>query len=145
MDVNIEIAASAVLPEVYKITGYTGKKAVQDKDMDRISSTVDDGGILQGYFVEACNALGDVVSRFGYASSLSTSSVTYALTLPANWKTGVQTSMTNAMKLYLVNAICRQWFNLSQKGEVAYYEGQMTICADSIRKYLCERAKPTLN
>ena len=145
MDITITITAAELLPEVYKITGYTGQKAVQDKDVDRISSTSDDGNILAGYFMESCNALADIFARTGYASALTQTSVTYALTFPANWKVGVLTSMTNACRTYLVNYICRLWFNLSQKGEVTYYEGQCDQIADTIRKFMYERTKPTRN
>ena len=142
MDITITITAAELLPDVYKITGYTGKKAVTDKDIDRISSDSDDANILGDYFMEACNALADIFTRTGYASAMTSTSVTYALTFPANWKSGVLTSMTKACKTYIVNYMCRLWFNLAQKGEVAYYEGQCDQLADTIRKFMYERVKP---
>ncbi|MCD7925161.1 MAG: hypothetical protein LUI85_10870 [Bacteroides sp.] len=48
--------------EVYKITGYTGTKA---GDIDKMSSTEDDSGILNNYFEEAIGALSDIIASYG--------------------------------------------------------------------------------
>lgn len=134
MEVNIIIDKSSILTEVYKITGYTGKKA---KKFDDISSTSDEEDILDSYFTEGITAISDIISRYGYLSDNS-----IKLTMPANYNINVNTALTNAMKQYVIDYICMQWFNMSNKDDVKYYAELLVGLTLQIRKYLMERTKP---
>lgn len=145
MEATVTISQTNVMPEVYKITGYTGQKG---KDMDTISSTSDDANILIPYFGEAIEHLSDVVSRYGYISEsdeeeTDDTSATIILELPTNWKSAVQTVLEKTMQRFVVHYICMQWFNLAKKDEVKYYAESCDAMALAIRKYIMERERPS--
>lgn len=130
------------MPEVYKITGYTGAKS---KDIDKISSSEDDANILNSYFGEAVSSVADIVTRYGYLSDETDESSTFCFVLPSNWKQAVKMALEKSLKQYVSNYICMQWFNLAKKEEVTYYG---TLCdeqAIAIKKYLLERERPKRN
>lgn len=130
------------MPEVYKITGHMGAKS---GDIDKISSTEDDLSILNSYFGEAISGIADIISRQGYLSEETADISTFCFTLPANWKQTVRSALDKAMKQYVINYICMQWFNLSKKDEVKYYGEVCDSLSISIKKYLLEREKPKRN
>lgn len=130
------------MPEVYKITGYTGAK---NMDIEKISSTEDDLNILDSYFGEAVSSIADIVSRYGYLSNETENGSTFCFDLPSSWKIAVRKALEKSLKQYVSNYICMQWFNLSKKEEVTYYG---TVCdeqAIAIKKYLLERERPKRN
>lgn len=139
MEVIISINKEDVMPEVYKITGYTG---VKSNDMDGISSTEDDDSILQSYLEEAASNLSGIISGESSSFEISTDSITYTLLLPANWKQGVKPALQKSMSLYIINFVCMQWFNLSKKDDVTYYSSLCENVALAVKKHLCERNKP---
>ena len=63
MNIEVTLNKAEIMPEVYKITGYTGAKS---KDVEQISSSEDDENILNSYFGEAVSSVADIVSRYGY-------------------------------------------------------------------------------
>lgn len=136
MDVTITIDKDVVMSDVYKITGYTGAKS---GDMDKISSSEDELSLLAGYYDDALSFISDIVSGVGYLSGEGS----LCLNLPANWNSKVKTALEKSMKKYTVSYICMQWFNLTKKDDVKYYEDLCSDCSLSIRRYLAERIKPT--
>lgn len=134
MNVNITLTKNDILDQVYRITGYTGKKG---GDLDKLASTEDDSILLGSYYDEATCSLADVVSLYG---SVSDTAVTLAM--PVNWKSGVQTSLGSAIKNYIINYMCMKWFALSKKDEVQYYANMADKMEANIKKLLTEREKP---
>lgn len=139
-NIALSISRANIMPEVYKITGYTGTK---EGDIDKISSTEDDLKIIESYFMEAMNAIGDLMSRYDYTVSDTGIQYTFTMSLPDNWKNDMSGPLTKALGLYATNFICRQWFNLSKKAEVEYYTSMCAALETSIKKYLSERKRPT--
>lgn len=130
------------MEEVYRITGYTG---VKNGNMDGLSSTEDDAGVLASYYKEGTGALSDVVVRVSCLSSEDNNSSNFKFTLPANWNSSVKSSLTKAMNQYVVNYVCAKWFNLMKKDETAYYGGVCDKLAASVVKYLYERKRPVVS
>ena len=142
MNIEVTLNKAEIMPEVYKITGYTGAKKM---DIEKISSTEDDLNILDSYFGEAVSSIADIVSRYGYLSNETENSSTFCFDLPSSWKIAVRKALEKSLKQYVSNYICMQWFNLSKKEEVTYYG---TVCdeqAIAIKKYLLERERPKRN
>lgn len=142
MNIEITLNKADIMPEVYKITGYT---AVKNQDMDKISSSEDDLNILNSYFGEAVSSIADVVSRYGYILDETDEHSILCFELPSSWKQAVRMALEKSLKQYVSNFICMQWFNLSKKEEVTYYG---TVCdeqAIAIKKYLLERERPKRN
>lgn len=142
MDIKITLYKADIIPEVYKITGYTGAKS---KDVEQISSSEDDENILNSYFGEAVSSVADIVSRYGYLSEETNEFSAFCFVLPSSWKQTVKMALEKSLKQYVSNYICMQWFNLTSKEEVTYYG---TICdeqAIAIKKYLLERERPKRN
>ena len=127
------------MPYVYTITGYTG---VKSGDIDKISSTDDDVSILEAYFEEGASFMQDIFMRYGELEYTGTVAI-FNLTMPSNWKVINLTAIQYATRQWLINYICMQWFNLSKKDDVASYREACDRFAESIRKYLFERVKPT--
>lgn len=142
MDIDITLSRADIMPEVYKITGYTG---VKNEDMDKISSSEDDLNILGSYFGEAVSSIADIISRYGYLSTETSEYSKFCLTLPVNWNKKVKSALEKSMKQYVSNYICMQWFNLSKKEEVTYYGTVCDELAVAIKKYLLDREKPKRN
>lgn len=142
MKIDIVLNKSEIMPEVYKITGHTGAKS---GDIEKVSSSEDDVNILDSYFGEAISGIADIISRQGYLSEETANVSTFCLTLPANWKQTVKNALEKAMKQYVINYICMQWFNLSKKDEVKYYGEVCDSLAIAMKKYLLERDKPERN
>lgn len=142
MDIEIVLNKADIMPEVYKITGYT---AAKNKDMETISSTEDDLNILNSYFGEAISSIADTISRYGYLSAETVESSTFCFALPSSWKQTVKKALEKSLKQYVSNFICMQWFNLSKKEEVTYYGKICDEQAVAIRKYLLERERPKRN
>lgn len=139
MELTVTIGRASVMQEVYKITGYTGMK---NADMDGLSSTDDDSAVLASYYREATSSLSDEVSRVGYLSEEDETASKYLFSLPANWNTNMERSLTIAMTQYVVNYICAKWFNLMKKDETAHYSRVCEQMAASVMKYLYERKRP---
>lgn len=142
MNIEVILNKAEIMPEVYKITGYTGAK---NMDIEKISSTEDDLNILDSYFGEAVSSIADIVSRYGYLSNETENGSTFCFDLPSSWKIAVRKALEKSLKQYVSNYICMQWFNLSKKEEVTYYG---TVCdeqAIAIKKYLLERERPKRN
>ncbi len=127
------------MPEVYKITGYTG---VKSEDLDKISSTEDDVALLDSYFEEAMSYIQDVVIRFG-GVVLNNKDAEIILNMPSNWNSTILSSLSRTMRQFTVNYICMQWFNLSKKEEVKNYEDSCERLTEAMKKYLFERVKPS--
>lgn len=142
MSITIQLNKADVMPEVYKITGYTGAKT---GDVDKISSTEDDENILDSYFGEAASYLDDILGRWGYLSQDNSTGCQITLDMPSNWNANVLSSLTKTMKQYMVDYICMQWFNLSKKDDVEYYSSLCAEISQSIKRYLLERIRPTRN
>jgi hypothetical protein len=136
---EITILQSDIMPEVYKITGYTGRNA---GETDKVSSTEDESNILLSYWGEAVSGLSEVITRHGYLQTDGTDKAIFAFNLPSSWNTNVLASLTRCMNQYVVNFICKRWFNLSKKDEVAYYDKLCIDLAINIKKHLAERKKP---
>lgn len=62
MNIEVTLNKAEIMPEVYKITGYTGAK---NMDIEKISSTEDDLNILDSYFGEAVSSIADIVPDMG--------------------------------------------------------------------------------
>lgn len=139
MDVQISIGKSVVLTEVYKITGKTG---IKGGDVEQIASTGDDAQVLNSLFLEAANSLSDVLTLYGSLSSVDDEAI-FDITLPANWKTSVQSAMELAMMQYMANSICMRWFNFAKKDETAHYAAVCSSQAAFIRKCILERERPS--
>ena len=135
MNIEVTLNKAEIMPEVYKITGYTGAK---NMDIEKISSTEDDLNILDSYFGEAVSSIADIVSRYGYLSNETEKSSTF-------WKIAVKKALEKSLKQYVSNYICMQWFNLSKKEEVTYYGIVCDKQAVAIKKYLLERERPKRN
>lgn len=135
---TIIIQRSSVLAEVYKITGYTGSKNKNDE----ISSTSDDDDLLNSYFEEAANSVTELLFGYGYCS-VSGGVATYNLSFPSNWNNNMLGPLTNSIIRYIANYICMQWFSISKKEDVTYYNNLCTSLTQSIHKYITERNKPT--
>lgn len=138
MDINFKLEKSAIMPEVYRITGYTGDK---NSDMDKISSTEDDVALLSSYFEEAMSMLQDVIMRFGTVS-WADGDAEIDLVMPSNWKDNTA-AMKRSCRQLAVNYICMMWFNVSKKEEVKSYEETCERLTSAINKYLFERTRPT--
>ena len=142
MNIEVTLNKALILPELYKITEYTGAKNIY---IEKLSSTEDDLNILDSYFGEAVSSIADIVSRYGYLSNETENSSTFCFDLPSSWKIAVRKALEKSLKQYVSNYICMQWFNLSKKEEVTYYG---TVCdeqAIAIKKYLLERERPKRN
>lgn len=139
MSVTIKLQHSVIMPEVYKITGYTG---VKSEDLDKISSTEDDVALLDSYFEEAMSYIQDVVIRFG-GVVLNNKDAEIILNMPSNWNSTILSSLSRTMRQFTVNYICMQWFNLSKKEEVKNYEDSCERLTEAMKKYLFERVKPS--
>lgn len=139
MDIDITILKSDILPEVYTITGYNGKAA---KDIDAISTTDDDKSILSIYMDEALTDLSEIVSRSGFLKTDDDTSFVFSFTLPDNWNTNTQTSLSKNISQYVVNYICYKWFMFTKQDVSKSYIDTITNIVLKIRKNLTERNKP---
>lgn len=139
MEVSVQITRENVMQEVYKITGYTGKK---NGDMDGLSSTEDDVNVLDIYYSEATSSLAEEISRMGYLSQEDGSTSSFQFTLPSNWNGNMKSSLVKSMEQYVCNYICAKWFNLMKKNETEHYSNLCTQLGASIQKFLLERKRP---
>ena len=136
----VTITKASVLEEVFKVTGYTGAK---NDDMDRLSSTEDDGALLTSFYKEGTSSLSDEVSRFGSLTEEDDAVSKFTFDLPSSWNDKFRTSLQKDMAQYVVSYVCAKWFNLMKKDEAKHYEGICEGLSASVAKYLCERKRPS--
>lgn len=138
--INVTISYSDVASDVYTETGYMGKKK---GDMETMAATDDDAAVLKVYFTDAAQELANVLVRVGNLSSLGDTSAVYALSLPGNWRSEVQTALERAMRQFISACMVRQWFNLSKDDKAAYYAAVVERLTAEINRYVWERSHPT--
>lgn len=144
MQKEVTILKADVMPEVYKITGYTAKDTEQEKiDSDKISATEDELSLLETYYNESLTSLNETLSHYGYIGTDDALKCVFELTLPSNWDSNYETALQKNMNQYIVFKICQMWFNISKKNEVEYYAASCESLRMKIVKILNERVKPT--
>lgn len=136
---SVTISYTDVASDVYKEAGYMGAKK---GDMETIAATKDDDNVLGVFFADAAEEVANLIARVG-TMTISNSSVTYNLSAGANWNSGLQAALTEAMKDYIVASILQRWFNLSKDDKAAYYEPVKAKKAVEINRYIWQRTKPT--
>ena len=138
MDIIISVNKESLYPEVYKVTGITGKTL---RDIDKVSATEDEIKVVDRFFLEAGADLSGIVSNYGSVSQTDTG-YTITFSLPPNWKEAVKDSLENNIQTYLINNICMKWFAVTNKEDIKYYTDKLMTNATNIVRLLSERKKP---
>lgn len=138
MNVIISIQEERIYNDVYAITAHTGKAS---DNMDKISASEDEAGIIEPFLRESASELSDVISTYGtieYGDGV----LNINFDLPSNWKDTAKPTLEQCLVNYLSNSICQRWFAMTNKEDVKYYSDKVVVNATNIIKLLCERIKP---
>lgn len=138
MNVIISIQEERIYNDVYAITAHTGKAS---DNMDKISASEDEAGIIELFLRESASKLSDVISTYGtieYGDGV----LNINFDLPSNWKDTAKPTLEQCLVNYLSNSICQRWFAMTNKEDVKYYSDKVVVNATNIIKLLCERIKP---
>lgn len=138
MNVIISIQEERIYNDVYAITAHTGKAS---DNMDKISASEDEAGIIESFLRESASELSDVISTYGtieYGDGV----LNINFDLPSNWKDTAKPTLEQCLVNYLSNSICQRWFAMTNKEDVKYYSDKVVVNAKNIIKLLCERIKP---
>lgn len=138
MNVVISIQEERIYNDVYAITAHTGKAS---DNMDKISASEDEAGIIELFLRESASELSDVISTYGtieYGDGV----LNINFDLPSNWKDTAKPTLEQCLVNYLSNSICQRWFAMTNKEDVKYYSDKVVVNATNIIKLLCERIKP---
>lgn len=138
MNVIISIQEERIYNDVYAITAHTGKAS---DNMDKISASEDEAGIIELFLRESASELNDVISTYGtieYGDGV----LNINFDLPSNWKDTAKPTLEQCLVNYLSNSICQRWFAMTNKEDVKYYSDKVVVNATNIIKLLCERIKP---
>lgn len=138
MNVIISIQEERIYNDVYAITAHTGKAS---DNMDKISASEDEAGIIELFLRESASELSDVISTYGtieYGDGV----LNINFDLPSNWKDMAKPTLEQCLVNYLSNSICQRWFAMTNKEDVKYYSDKVVVNATNIIKLLCERIKP---
>jgi hypothetical protein len=138
MNVIISIQEERIYNDVYAITAHTGKAS---DNMDKISASEDEAGIIELFLRESASELSDVISTYGtieYGDGV----LNINFDLPSNWKDTAKPTLEQCLVNYLSNSICQRWFAMTNKEDVKYYSDKVVVNATNIIKLLCERIKP---
>lgn len=138
MNVIISIQEERIYNDVYAITAHTGKAS---DNMDKISASEDEAGIIESFLRESASELSDVISTYGtieYGDGV----LNINFDLPSNWKDTAKPTLAQCLVNYLSNSICQRWFAMTNKEDVKYYSDKVVVNATNIIKLLCERIKP---
>lgn len=138
MNVIISIQEERIYNDVYAITAHTGKAS---DNMDKISASEDEAGIIELFLRESASELSDVISTYGtieYGDGV----LNINFDLPSNWKDTAKPTLEQCLVNYLSNSICQRWFAMTNEEDVKYYSDKVVVNATNIIKLLCERIKP---
>lgn len=138
MNVIISIQEERIYNDVYAITAHTGKAS---DNMDKISASEDEAGIIELFLRESASELSDVISTYGtieYGDGV----LNINFDLPSNWKDTAKPTLEQCLVNYLSYSICQRWFAMTNKEDVKYYSDKVVVNATNIIKLLCERIKP---
>lgn len=138
MNVIISIQEERIYNDVYAITAHTGKAS---DNMDKISASEDEAGIIELFLRESASELSDVISTYGtieYGDGV----LNINFDLPSNWKDTAKPTLEQCLVNYLSNSICQRWLAMTNKEDVKYYSDKVVVNATNIIKLLCERIKP---
>lgn len=138
MNVIISIQEERIYNDVYAITAHTGKAS---DNMDKISASEDEAGIIESFLRESASELSGVISTYGtieYGDGV----LNINFDLPSNWKDTAKPTLEQCLVNYLSNSICQRWFAVTNKEDVKYYSDKVVVNATNIIKLLCERIKP---
>ena len=140
---DIVILKSEVMPDVYKITGYTSKLSEQENQPDKTSATEDEKTLLSLYFVSALSAVCDFSLLYSYISKKDDEGCTIHMNLPANYDEDCLILLEEAIRDFCVNFILQHWFNISKKNELEFYTAKCQSLKSDITGLLSKRTKPT--
>lgn len=145
--ITLDISKAAVYGEVAKTTAYTGAKMADDKEAyDRIFTTEEDSKMLDRFWDEAASLATGAMKRFvvevGGTTSGGVAGYNVVLELSGSYDEILTPSVEKSLFSYFVNSIVGKWDSISNKGDVARYEGEATEALRDVVSKLCYRKKP---
>lgn len=149
-NINITVSKDDVLEEVGRTTAYIGSKKVENKkeEYERISTTEADGGMLERFWMESCDALVNLLRRFvASISSSASEGKNFELTLSMSdrFDTNLVSSINSSAFSFFVNSIIAKWSEITNKQESSEYANNATAMLQDIKTKVFTKVKPTRN
>lgn len=142
---------SNVYDEVAKTSSYTGAKSKDDESAyDRIFTTDDDRMMLERFWLEACNAVIEIVKPFlssdctlqeSHGINLN-SNLVLNLSMPSSYDTNLNSSVSTSLYSFFVYSILSKWFKFTNKEDTESSASAEKLLSD-ISKKIYYRKKPT--
>lgn len=144
---SISITRSEVYEEVYKITGYKGKKESLDGTAYEVIAGIDENDdILTRYFDEACASVVDALKRYvGASPTINSTGCSMTFEMPANWDENIGSSVKDSVVDYFIAHICYKWMRLVNHSDEQKYAADAETDMMEIRKKMAHSKKPSRN
>lgn len=146
--VKVTVRKSDVLDEVGRTTAYIGSKKVENKkeEYERISTTESDGGMLERFWMESCDALVNLLRRFiSSISSTAGEDKDFELTLSMSDRFDINlvSSINSSAFSFFVNSIIAKWSEITNKQESSAYSSNATAMLQDIKIKVFTKVNPT--
>lgn len=150
--VELNVNKANVYNEVAKTTSYTGDKMTGDEGAyERIFTKDDDRLALERFWVEAANAVTDLLKQ--YIVEVSSQPESHCLELDRNYEVKLDLSnsfdvnLTGSMETslfsFFVMYIVAKWYKYTNKEEAESYAAESAAMLDDVTSKLYYRKKPT--
>lgn len=150
--IALTVNKSNVYDEVAKTSSYTGAKSKDDESAyDRIFTTDDDRMMLERFWLEACNAVVEIVKPFlssdctlqeSHGINLN-SNLVLNLSMPSSYDTNLNSSVSTSLYSFFVYSILSKWFKFTNKEDTESYSASAEKLLSDISKKIYYRKKPT--
>lgn len=148
---TISIDKQKVYEEVAKTTAYLGAKRISDEQdtYSQFATTDEDRLMLEGYWVECCNAATQTMKRFVVAVSEQTigdgtedSAYTATLNMPDTWPESLRGAVETELSAFFAALITAKWLDVAGSDKSDTYGKLADAKQAKLSRLLFHREKP---
>lgn len=151
--VTISIDKQKVYEEVAKTTAYLGAKRISDEQdtYSQFATTDEDRQMLEGFWVECCNAATQTMKRFETAVSEQSlgngsegSEYTITLQMPGTWPESLRSAVETELFAFFAALITAKWLDVAGSDKSDTYGKLADAKQTKLSRMLFHKAKPEL-
>ena len=148
---TISIDKQKVYEEVAKTTAYLGAKRISDEQdtYSQFSTTDEDRLMLEGFWVECCNAATQTMKRFAVAANEQSigdgtedSVYTATLQMPDTWPDDMHNAVETELFAFFAALITAKWLDVAGSDKSDTYGNLADAKQTKLSRLLFHREKP---
>lgn len=142
---NFCFKKSEILERVAETTAYTGARHPSDDNASlfrRVYAAEEDGGLLGGFWIEACARLCERLKPFVTASSVADGEFLLTLSASGMFDQSQELPLATGLTAFLISEVASRWFRISFPEGSAEHEACANRLLDEAERRLYHRLPP---